>query len=181
MAGAGKSSVGKELAKKLDFRLIDSDVLIEEQYGKSLQKILDDEGYIALREIENLVLKNLYLNETILSTGGSAVYSDEAMKHIQQNSKVIFSEDGEKAVNISNCLDDNGGSIIIEKIRKNSNQFSYGYDALNNCFDDLYDVGIIDPAKVTRSALQNATSIAAMILTTECLIVDREIESIDLY
>ena len=90
MAGAGKSSVGKELAKKLDFRLIDSDVLIEEQYGKSLQKILDDEGYIALREIENLVLKNLYLNETILSTGGSAVYSDEAMKHIQQNSKVIF-------------------------------------------------------------------------------------------
>ena len=73
------------------------------------------------------------------------------------------------------------GSIIIEKIRKNSNQFSYGYDALNNCFDDLYDVGIIDPAKVTRSALQNATSIAAMILTTECLIVDREIESIDLY
>ena len=92
MAGAGKSSVGKELAKKLNFRLIDSDVLIEEQYGKSLQKILDDEGYIALREIENLVLKNLYLNETILSTGGSAVYSDEAMKHIQQNSKVIFLE-----------------------------------------------------------------------------------------
>ena len=90
MAGAGKSSVGKELAKKLNFRLIDSDVLIEEQYGKSLQKILDDEGYIALREIENLVLKNLHLNNTILSTGGSAVYSDEAMKHIQQNSKVIF-------------------------------------------------------------------------------------------
>ena len=73
------------------------------------------------------------------------------------------------------------GSIIIEKIRKNSNQFSYGYDALNNCFEDLYGVGIIDPAKVTRSALQNATSIAAMILTTECLIVDREIESINLY
>ena len=71
------------------------------------------------------------------------------------------------------------GSIIIEKIRKNSNQFSYGYDALNNRFEDLYDVGIIDPAKVTRSALQNATSIAAMILTTECLIVDREIESMD--
>ena len=92
MAGAGKSTVGKELAKILNFRLIDSDILIEEQCGKSLQKILDDEGYIALREIENLVLKNLYLNETILSTGGSAVYSDEAMKHIQQNSKVIFLE-----------------------------------------------------------------------------------------
>ena len=90
MAGAGKSTVGRELAKILHFRLIDSDVLIEEQQGKSLQKILDDEGYIRLREIENSVLKNLYFKEIILSTGGSAVYSNEAMKHIQQNSKVIF-------------------------------------------------------------------------------------------
>ena len=90
MAGAGKSTVGRELANILNFRLIDSDVLIEEQQGKSLQKILDDEGYIRLREIESSVLKNLHFKETILSTGGSAVYSDEAMKHIQQNSKVIF-------------------------------------------------------------------------------------------
>ena len=92
MAGAGKSSVGKELAKMLNLKLIDSDVLIEEQHDKSLQKILDDEGYIKLRKIENLVLKNLSLNETILSTGGSAVYSDEAMKYIQKNSTVIFLE-----------------------------------------------------------------------------------------
>ena len=90
MAGAGKSTVGRELANILNFRLIDSDVLIEEQQGKSLQKILDEEGYIRLREIENSVLKNLQFKEIILSTGGSAVYSDEAMKHIQKNSKVIF-------------------------------------------------------------------------------------------
>ena len=90
MAGAGKSTVGRELANILNFRLIDSDVLIEEQQGKSLQKILDDEGYIKLREIENSVIKNLHFKEIILSTGGSAVYSDEAMKHIEQNSKVIF-------------------------------------------------------------------------------------------
>ena len=90
MAGAGKSTVGRELANILNFRLIDSDILIEEQQRKSLQKILDDEGYIRLREIENSVLKNLHFKEIILSTGGSAVYSDEAMKHIQQNSKVIF-------------------------------------------------------------------------------------------
>ena len=90
MAGAGKSTVGKELAKILNFRLIDSDALIEEQHGKSLQKILDDEGYMKLRGIENLVLKKLHLNETILSTGGSAVYSHEAMNHIQQHSIVIF-------------------------------------------------------------------------------------------
>jgi len=92
MAGAGKSSVGKELARTLGFRFIDSDALIEKQHGKSLQNILDDEGYVKLREIENIVLKNIQFNEIILSTGGSAVYSNEAMEHIQQNSKVIFLE-----------------------------------------------------------------------------------------
>ena len=92
MAGAGKSSVGKELARTLGFSFIDSDALIEKQHGKSLQNILDDEGYIKLREIENIALKSIQFNETILSTGGSAVYSDEAMEHIQQNSKVIFLE-----------------------------------------------------------------------------------------
>lgn len=92
MAGAGKSSVGIELARTLGFRLVDSDALIEKQYGKSLQNILDDEGYLKLREIENTVLKGIRFNEIILSTGGSAVYSAEAMEHIQQNSKVIFLE-----------------------------------------------------------------------------------------
>ncbi|MDA9204699.1 shikimate kinase [Gammaproteobacteria bacterium] len=92
MAGAGKTSVGKELARTLGFSFIDSDALIEKQHGKSLQNILDDEGYIKLREIENIALKSIQFNKTILSTGGSAVYSDEAMEHIQQNSKVIFLE-----------------------------------------------------------------------------------------
>lgn len=92
MAGAGKSAVGMQLSKMLNFKLIDSDALIESQYDKSLQKILDDEGYIKLREIENLVLKNIQFNKTILSTGGSAVYSYEAMEHIQQHSTVIFLE-----------------------------------------------------------------------------------------
>jgi shikimate kinase len=92
MAGAGKSSIGKELAKNLDCILIDSDKLIEDQYGESLQNILDKEGYKKLREIENLIIKNINFDKTILSTGGSAVYSDEAMQHIQHYSKVIFLE-----------------------------------------------------------------------------------------
>jgi len=66
------------------------------------------------------------------------------------------------------------GSSIIAKINDVDKPFNYGYDALQNDYVDLYDIGIIDPAKVTRAALQNATSIAAMILTTECLIVEEQ-------
>jgi chaperonin GroEL len=63
-------------------------------------------------------------------------------------------------------------AVIIEEI-KNS-EFSIGYNASTGAIVDMYDEGIIDPAKVTRSALQNAASIASMILTTECIVVDKQ-------
>lgn len=56
---------------------------------------------------------------------------------------------------------------------KNSD-FSIGYNAATGVIVDMYSEGIIDPAKVTRSALQNASSIASMILTTECIVVDKQ-------
>jgi chaperonin GroEL len=61
-------------------------------------------------------------------------------------------------------------SLIIERIQKEN--FNIGYNAADDFYGDMYNLGIVDPAKVTRSALQNATSIAGMILTTECIIVD---------
>ena len=62
------------------------------------------------------------------------------------------------------------GSIIIEKVKEQ--EFEIGYNAVEDTFGNMYEEGVIDPAKVTRSGLQNATSIASMILTTECVIVD---------
>ena len=61
-------------------------------------------------------------------------------------------------------------SIILEKIINES--FDIGYDASEDKFGNMYELGIIDPCKVSRSAVQNATSIAGMILTTECIVVD---------
>nr|HPJ03074.1 chaperonin GroEL [Candidatus Limiplasma sp.] len=63
------------------------------------------------------------------------------------------------------------GSVIVDKI-KNSGKKGYGFDALKGEYVDMVERGIIDPTKVTRSALQNAASIAAMILTTESLVTD---------
>lgn len=63
------------------------------------------------------------------------------------------------------------GAIIAERIKEK--EFNIGYDAANDQFVDMLEVGIVDPAKVTRSALQNAASIAGMVLTTECIVVDK--------
>ena len=67
------------------------------------------------------------------------------------------------------------GSVVVEGVRRaqqEHNSERYGYNVLTDRYEDMVEAGIIDPAKVTRSALQNATSIAAMILTTEALVTD---------
>jgi chaperonin GroEL len=63
------------------------------------------------------------------------------------------------------------GSVIVENI-KNSKKSGYGYDAAKDEYGMMEEKGIIDPTKVARSALQNAASIAAMVLTTESLVTD---------
>ncbi len=63
------------------------------------------------------------------------------------------------------------GSVIVDKIT-NSDKKNYGFDAYKEEFCDMFEAGIIDPAKVTRSALQNAASVASMVLTTETLVAD---------
>ncbi len=63
------------------------------------------------------------------------------------------------------------GAVIAERVKEKD--FNVGYNAATGEFVDMFDVGVVDPAKVTRSALQNAASIAGMVLTTECIIVDK--------
>ena len=64
--------------------------------------------------------------------------------------------------------------MIFEKVKEA--EFEVGYNAAENELGNMFDIGIIDPAKVTRSTLQNAASIASMVLTTECIIVDKPME-----
>ena len=63
------------------------------------------------------------------------------------------------------------GAVVAERVKEKD--FNVGYNASSNEFVDMFEAGIVDPAKVTRSALQNAASIAGMVLTTECIVVDK--------
>jgi chaperonin GroEL len=67
------------------------------------------------------------------------------------------------------------GSIVLDKVRSNKNG-NYGYNAQTDSYEDLVEAGVIDPTKVTRTALQNAASIASLLLTTECVVVERKDE-----
>lgn len=63
------------------------------------------------------------------------------------------------------------GAVVAERVKEKD--FNVGYNAASNEFVDMFEAGIVDPAKVTRSALQNAASIAGMVLTTECIVADK--------
>ena len=67
------------------------------------------------------------------------------------------------------------GSIVVEKVRASKDD-AYGYNALTDTYENLVTAGVIDPTKVTRTALQNAASIAGLLLTTECIVVERKEE-----
>lgn len=69
------------------------------------------------------------------------------------------------------------GGVVVNEILKNIDQKAFGYDALKNEFVDMIESGIIDPTKVTRSALQNAASVAATLLTTEAVVAEVEEKS----
>lgn len=119
------------------------------------------------------------IEEGIVPGGGSTLVHlskvlDQWSKNNLQQEELIGALIVQKALySPLNIIVENAGengSLIIEKIKESD--FNIGYDANQNSLRDMYKAGIIDPAKVTRSALQNAASIASMILTTECIITE---------
>ena len=90
MPGAGKTTIAKLLATKLNLEFTDSDHLIEKRNDQSIQNILDSEGHAELRLKEEEIILSCSLDNTILATGGSAVYSDKAMSYLNNNSIVVY-------------------------------------------------------------------------------------------
>lgn len=90
MPGAGKSTVGVVLAKMLNYEFVDVDLVIQQRCDKTLQRLIDSLGPLGFIEVENQVLLGLNFNKTIISTGGSAVYSDEAIKHLSEEGTIVY-------------------------------------------------------------------------------------------
>ena len=90
MPGAGKSTVGVVLAKKLGFSFADSDLLIQERYGKLLHELIEENGVEGFWKIENDVNASIDIPKAVIATGGSAVYGEEAMEHLREIGTVVY-------------------------------------------------------------------------------------------
>ncbi len=92
MPGAGKSTLGILLAKELGLGFLDTDVAIQVKTQKTLQEILEEQGYLALRQVEEEVLLETDCHEKVIATGGSAVYSNKGMEYLKSCGVVIYLE-----------------------------------------------------------------------------------------
>ncbi|HCZ06410.1 MAG TPA: chaperonin GroEL [Thermotogae bacterium] len=120
------------------------------------------------------------VEEGIVPGGGVALL--RAMKAVEELEKTLDGDEKIGASIVRKALEipirqiaENAGvdgAIVVDKVLSNDDP-AYGYDALRNEYTNMFEAGIIDPAKVTRSALQNAASIASMLLTTEVLVVEK--------
>ena len=90
MPGSGKSTCGQALASVLGKPFIDSDQLIEEEQQRSFQSIVDAQGYRRLRAIEERILLKMPVKNQVIATGGSAVYSAQAMDRLQAAATIIY-------------------------------------------------------------------------------------------
>lgn len=90
MPGVGKSTIGVVLAKNLGISFIDSDLVIQEQEGKKLHEIIEEHGLDGFLEIEGRVNASLRPKTAVIATGGSAVYSAEAMEHLNSIATICY-------------------------------------------------------------------------------------------
>lgn len=157
MPGAGKSTIGIILAKMLSLGFIDTDILIQINEQKSLQQIMDETGYLNLRDIEEREICKLNIIKHIIATGGSAAYSEKAMEHLKTSSTIVFLE------------------VDIEEIKRRIHNFdSRGIaKAEHQSFEDLFEERQILYKKyadiVFPCAHLNQDSIAEKIATSFCL------------
>lgn len=90
MPGSGKSTVGVILAKMIAKRFLDTDILIQNREKRTLQQIIDKDGHMVLRRIEEEVLLSIRCHNHIIATGGSAAYSEPGMRFLKENGIVVF-------------------------------------------------------------------------------------------
>lgn len=90
MPGVGKSTVGVVLAKRLGYRFVDSDLVIQDKYGKLLHELIEEYGVEGFWQLENDVNLSLSMHRSVIATGGSAVYGSAAMEHLREIGTVIY-------------------------------------------------------------------------------------------
>ena len=148
MPGAGKSTLGVVLAKILNKQFLDADLVIQNLHGKTLQALIDERGSEGFIALENDALCGIEAHNTVVATGGSAVYSDEAMAHLARIGTVVYLEISyESLVERLGDLDERG--VVLRGL----------YDERRPLYEDYADLTVdVDGLTITAAARKVAAA-----------------------
>ena len=157
MPGAGKSTLGIVLAKIVNKNFIDADLLIQSQCDKTLQKIIDAMGPEGFIQIENQVLSDLEAHSSVIATGGSAVYSDAAMRHLKDIGTLVYLQISyESLVSRLNDLQERG-VVLKGGIGMSLREL---YDERKPLYEKYADITVnVDDLSITAAARKVASAI----------------------
>ena len=147
MPGAGKSTLGVLLAKAMGKLFVDTDIIIQQKTKRLLQDIIDNDGTDAFLKLEEEILMSVNEENTVIATGGSAVYSEKAMEHFAKSGKIIylhvdFAEIEKRVTNITTR------GIVL----KNGKSLADAYEERKPLYDKYADVTI----DCTGSTIENS-------------------------
>ncbi len=147
MPGAGKSTLGVLLAKAMGKLFIDTDIIIQQKTKRLLQDIIDNDGTDAFLSLEEEILLSVDAENTVIATGGSAIYSEKAMEHFRKSGKVVylhvdFAEIEKRVTNITTR------GIVL----KNGRSLADAFDERKPLYDKYADVTI----DCTGSTIENS-------------------------
>ena len=137
MPGAGKSTLGVLLAKAMGKLFVDTDIIIQQKTKRLLQDIIDNDGTEAFLSLEEEILLSVNEENTVIATGGSAVYSEKAMEHFKKSGKIVylhvdFDEIVKRVTNITTR------GIVL----KNGKTLSDAFDERKPLYDRFADITI---------------------------------------
>lgn len=160
MPGAGKSTLGVVLAKILNKRFVDADLVIQEQCGKTLQTMIDEVGPQRFIQIEGDILCGIDAENTILATGGSAVYSDAAMKRFADMGKIVYLE-----ISYDSLLERLGDLQDRGVVMQGGDSMSLRdlYEERKPLYERYADIAVsVDGLSITDAARKVAAAVAQM-------------------
>ena len=157
MPGAGKSTLGVVLAKILNMGFLDADLVIQSRYGKTLQVIIDAEGPDAFIEIENHILCSIEAQDAIIATGGSAVYSDEAMRHLGELGPIVYLKISYESLVNRLCDLDERGVVLRDGVSMSLRDL---YDERQPIYEKYADITVdVDDLSITAAARKVARAV----------------------
>ncbi|MCI8366767.1 MAG: shikimate kinase [Eggerthellaceae bacterium] len=158
MPGAGKSTLGIVLAKILNYNFVDADLVIQNQCDKTLQKLLDACGPDGFIEMENQVLSDMEFEHTVVATGGSAVYSEDAMRHLSGIGRIVYLKISFEELRDRLCDFQDRGVVlrngISMSLRDLYDERLPLYEMYADVTVDVNDLSITAAARKVASALQ---------------------------